>query len=31
MSRLWLGERVSLFRWFGVGLIAIGISMVAGT
>jgi len=31
LSRLWLRERVSAFRWFGVCLIAIGISLVAGS
>jgi multidrug transporter EmrE-like cation transporter len=31
LSRLWLNEHVSLFRWLGVGLIAAGISLVAGT
>lgn len=31
LSRIWLREPVSLFRWFGVGLIAFGISLVAGS
>jgi multidrug transporter EmrE-like cation transporter len=31
LSRVWLKERVSATRWVGVGLIAIGISLVAGT
>ena len=31
LSRIWLGEHVSILRWLGVILIAIGISLVAGT
>jgi drug/metabolite transporter (DMT)-like permease len=31
LSRWWLGERVSAAQWFGVGLIAIGVSLVGGT
>ena len=31
LSRVWLREPVSLLRWFGVGLIAAGISLVAGS
>ncbi len=30
-SRLWLGEDVSLRRWAGVALIAVGIALVAST
>jgi drug/metabolite transporter (DMT)-like permease len=30
-SRLWLGEHVSWRRWLGVGLIAVGIALVAST
>lgn len=31
ISRFWLHEQVSILRWLGVCLIAVGISMVAGT
>ncbi len=30
-SRIWLGEQVSMRRWAGVALIAVGIALVAST
>lgn len=31
LSRVWLKEQVTALRWFGVGLIAAGVALVAGT
>lgn len=31
LSRIWLREPVSLTRWFGVALIVVGITLVAGS